>query len=74
MKIIKILLGSLAALWGLGILLKLLRNLPFIFSNSLGVSRLLGAVAGMIIAGLICYVCFKDVFKHSTNTSDQSQP
>ena len=74
MKVVKIIFGSLAALWGLGILLKLLRSLPLIFNNDLGVSRLLGAVAGMIIAGVICYACFKSAFKKDTNTPNQPQP
>lgn len=68
MKIIKIIVGSLVALWFLGILLKLLRSLPFIFGSEFGVSRLLGAVAGLIISGLICYVCFKSAFKRDTDT------
>ncbi len=71
MKIIKIIVGSLAALWGLGILLKLLRTLPLIFNSEFGVSRLLGAVAGLIIAGLICYVCFNSAFKRDTKTPNQ---
>ena len=70
MKIIKIIFGGLAALWGLGILVKMLRSLPFLFNNDLGVSRLLGAVAGMIIAGIICFACFKSAFKNDANTSD----
>ena len=67
MRTVKIVIGSLAALWGLGILLKLLRTLPLVFSSPLGVSRLLGAVAGMIIAGVICYSCFKGAFGQDTN-------
>ena len=71
MKAIKVIMGSLAALWGLGILLKLLRSLPLVFNSPLGVSRLLGAIAGMLIAGVICYVCFKSAFNQSTDTPDQ---
>lgn len=67
MKYLKIIFGSLAVLWGLGIFLKLLRNLPALFSNDLGVSRLLGAVAGMIIAGLISYKCFSGAFKQDSD-------
>ncbi len=73
MKIIKVIVGGLAALWGLGILLKLLRNLPFIFSSEFGVSRLLGGIAGLIIAGLICYVCFKGAFRRDTDTTNPPQ-
>ena len=67
MKISKIIIGGLAALWFLGILLKLLRTLPLIFHNEFGVSRLLGAFAGLIISGLLCYICFKSAFKRDTD-------
>ncbi len=73
MKIIKIIGGSLAALWGLGILIKLLRTLPLIFNGDLGFSRLLGAVAGLIIAAVISYACFKSAFKADADTPNQPQ-
>ncbi len=73
MKIIKIIVGGLAAFWFLGILLKLLRSLPFIFNSEFGMSRLLGAVAGLIISGLICYLCFKGVFGRGANTPNPPQ-
>ncbi len=69
MKILEIIVGALAAFWFLGILLKLLRSSPFIFGNEFGVSRLLGALARLIISGLICYVCFKGALKRDTNLS-----
>ena len=73
MKIIKIIGGTLAALWWLGILLKLMRSLPYVFGGELGVSRLLGAVAGLIISGLICYACFKGAFKRDANPPNSPQ-
>jgi len=73
MRIIKIIVGSLAALWALGILLKLIRNFPVLFNDGLGPSRLLGALAGLIIMGLISYVCFKGAFGANTNKTNPPQ-
>jgi hypothetical protein len=73
MKILKIFLGSLAGLWCLGIFLKLLRTLPLILGSLLGSSRLLGAVAGIILTGVLCCSCFRGAFKPATGEINQTQ-
>jgi len=71
MKGIKIFFGVLAALWALGLILKFIRHLPFIFNGSLNVSGSLGSVAGIIIAGLISYACFNSALKKSAQPPQQ---
>ena len=68
MKIVKIIFGSLAALWALGILLKFLRNLPFILNSNSPVrgSYAMGALAGMIIFSLISFLLFKSALKSTS--------
>ena len=62
MKIIKIVGGSVLALYALALLPKLLRTLPLIASTPFGVSRALGSVAGILIAGVTSYLCFRSAF------------
>ena len=62
MKIVKIAVGALAALWGLGILLKLLFRIPVLLQSPTAASYVLGALAGLIVTGLIAFLCFKSAF------------
>ena len=71
MKGINIFFGVLAALWALGLVLKFIRYLPFLFNGSLSVSHLFGSVAGIIIAGLISYACFNSALKKSAQPPQQ---
>ena len=62
MKVVKILFGVLAALWGLALIPKLLSGIfhsdaPFAFS------RMMGSVAGILIASAISIGLFRSAFK-----------
>jgi hypothetical protein len=61
MKVIKIILGVLAALWALALLPKLIAGISQ--GGSLAFSHVMGSVVGILIAAAISIALFRSAFR-----------
>ncbi len=69
MRIVRILVAILAALWSFGCLLKVPGSIAMLGQSNLATSRLLGSVVGLIVGAGISVLLFRSAFKHAGGVS-----
>jgi len=62
MKIVKIIFGTLAALWALAVLFELFTKAPQ-WTGSLAFSKWMGAITGILLPSAISITLFRSAFK-----------
>ena len=72
MKVVKIILGGLAALWALGCLTEILVKTIPNAGGPLFVSQLMGGLAGVALGSALSIACFKSAFKKPGDTKNNT--